>query len=100
MEQIYLRNDDIFPFGKRVTILTGVHGNETTPLWCGITLQDLIHKNMPQDWSSIKILQGCNMSGLRAQTRETVSPKMNDLNRGWATEKDPREEIKKAMYVK
>ena len=66
--------------GKRVLILTGVHGDEMTPIY---TISKMIKDNLfnIDNIKSLTILNGVNVSGIINSKREIVSNSSSDLNR-------------------
>ena len=72
---------------KNILILTGVHGNEITPVYCGYLLINeygFTHNK----FKKITILNALNTDGIKKNTREIPSDGTNDLNRMFKVEQD------------
>jgi predicted deacylase len=68
---------------KKVLIITGLHGNELTPLYAGKLLKDMLTEETVESLNlhSIKIIHGANPAGIVAGTREVANTATRDLNR-------------------
>lgn len=65
--------------GKKILIITGVHGNELTPIYCGFLLSKLDYSSY--DFKKITIISAINKNGIIKNTREIPSNSTSDLNR-------------------
>jgi len=66
--------------GKNVLILTGIHGDEITPIY---TIASMIKDNNfnLKYINKLTILNGVNISGIKKANREMIENKTKDLNR-------------------
>ena len=65
--------------GKNILIITGVHGNELTPIYCGYLLSKLDYSNY--DFKKITIINSINKNGIIKNTRDIPNSSTSDLNR-------------------
>ena len=81
--------------GKKILILTGIHGNEITPVHAGYLLS--IQKWDKTKFKTLTILNGVNKNGLRNNTREVPNSFTDDLNRMFSNDidKDLKETLEK-----
>ena len=66
-------------FGKKILIITGVHGNELTPIFCGYLLSKINCSNY--NFKKITILNAINKNGIVKNTRDIPNDTTSDLNR-------------------
>jgi succinylglutamate desuccinylase len=64
---------------NNILILTGVHGNEFTPLYCGYLLKSASFNK--ENFKKITILNAINENGIKNNSREIQYNSTNDLNR-------------------
>lgn len=65
--------------GKKILIISGVHGNELTPIYCTYLLSKC--KLDKSKFKKITIISSINKEGVSKNTREIPSNGTNDLNR-------------------
>lgn len=78
---------------KNVLVLTGVHGNEVTPVYVGYNLVNMWkgswgYKNDLSKFKKLTILNALNTDGIRKNSRDIPCDSTNDLNRMFKVEKD------------
>lgn len=72
---------------KNILILTGVHGNELTPIYIGYKLSDEDYFfDLKHTFKTLTILNAINVNGIRQNVREIPSDFTTDLNRMFKTE--------------
>ena len=68
--------------GKNILIISGVHGNEITPIFCTKLLQEYFEDyNSNYDVNNITIISAVNKNGIKNNTRDITKKQSNDLNR-------------------
>lgn len=67
--------------GKRILIIAGVHGEEITPVYCLSVFLKQYVELVKQDFKSMTVINGINMSGLKQGTRDIPNNSTSDLNR-------------------
>lgn len=68
--------------GKNILIISGVHGDEITPIFCTKLLQEhLVDYNSNYDVNNITIISAVNKIGIKNNTRDITKKQSNDLNR-------------------
>jgi len=72
--------------GKKILIISGVHGNELTPIFCTYLLSKCNLNDY--DFKKITIISGINLKGIQNNTREIPSIETNDFNRMFDVEED------------
>ena len=65
--------------GKNILIISGVHGNELTPIYCTYLLSKMDYSNY--DFKKITIISCINNNGVVQNTREVPNTSTSDLNR-------------------
>lgn len=74
-------HDEYSPDKPNVLILTGVHGNEITPIKCAQMILDTAPQW--QNFNKMTIIFGVNLPALRHCSREFVKQTSNDINRDY-----------------
>lgn len=70
------------PEGKRILIITGIHGNEITSIYTGMMAVTTIGYDLKNDFAIVTIINGVNESGIQSGTREVSEKSANgDMNR-------------------
>ena len=72
--------------GKNILILSGVHGDELTPVYTTYLLSKLDYNNY--NFKKITIISAINTEAIKNNTRETPIIKTSDLNRVFSNEED------------
>lgn len=75
---------------KKILILTGIHGNELTPIYCGKLLNEHNWINDNKNFKKLTILNTINKNGIQNNTREINIKEINnisDINRMFSNEK-------------
>jgi predicted deacylase len=67
--------------GKNILIISGVHGDEITPIFCTKLLQERLVKKTIVNVNSITIVSAVNKNGIKNNTRDITKKQSNDLNR-------------------
>lgn len=77
-------------YGKRVLIISGVHGNELTPLLTTQMLSTDIcnYKNILSFYAEIVIITGINELAIKSKTRGASLPNTDDMNRKSSDKED------------
>ena len=65
--------------GKNILIISGVHGNELTPIYCTYLLSKIDYSNY--DFKKITIISSINNNGIVKNTRDIPNVSTSDLNR-------------------
>lgn len=73
---------------KNILILTGIHGNEITPLYCGFLLKNYNWNFYKKNFNKITILNAINLNGIREYTRDIPDISTDDLNRKFTNEEN------------
>jgi succinylglutamate desuccinylase len=74
---------------KNILILTGVHGNELTPVYVGYLLNEYIlknDKNYDDNYHNLTLINAINIDGIRKNIRDVPLNNTDDLNRMFKTE--------------
>lgn len=67
------------PEGKRILVVSGVHGNELTPIYTSLLLSKI---NFEQyDFDKLTLISSVNYPGIVKNTREIPNTTTNDINR-------------------
>lgn len=75
--------------GKNILIISGVHGDEITPIFCTKLLQEhLVDCNNNYDVNNITIISAVNKNGIKNNTRDITKKQSNDLNRLFTLDDD------------
>jgi len=74
--------------GKNILILTGVHGDELTPIYCGLLLRNYGFSDMKKNFKKITILNAINIEGIKKNIREIPNINTDDLNRMFSNDYD------------
>lgn len=80
----------------RVLLITGVHGNELTPMLC---LKQFQLSHMLTSQHNIKYIYSTNKRGIMQHIREVPTIRNSDLNRDWLEEKDYRETLESMIAL-
>jgi len=81
--------------GKHILVISGVHGNEITPIYSTYLLGKNNSELLLDKFSNIKILNAVNYSGILKNTREIANSYTDDLNRKFSNNKE--EELEKIL---
>ena len=71
---------------NNILILTGIHGNELTPIHCGLLLKEFNWKKLKESFKEITILNAINLDGIKEGVREIPDTSTKDLNRMFSNE--------------
>lgn len=72
---------------KKILVLTGIHGNELTPVYCGKLLNEHNWINDSKNFKKLTILNAINKNGIQNNTREINYDSTSDINRMFSSEK-------------
>jgi predicted deacylase len=82
---------------KKILIISGVHGDELTPIYCTYLLSLIDYTKF--DFHTITILSAINYDGIVKNTRDIPNTKTSDLNRMFTTEVKISEETELTKYI-
>ena len=72
---------------KNILILTGIHGDELTPIYAGYLLSKYNWlESFANYFHTLTILNAVNINGIKKNTREIPSDSTTDLNRMFKNE--------------
>lgn len=71
--------------GKNILIISGVHGDEITPIYCTRLIQDYLNATK-FNVNTITILSAVNKKGIKNNSRDIIEKYSNDLNRSFSSE--------------
>jgi len=66
---------------KNILILTGVHGNELTPVYCSYLLNNYFKNVISPHFKKLTILNSINLDGIRENIRDIPNDSTSDINR-------------------
>lgn len=83
--------------GKNILIISGVHGNELTPIYCTYLLSKIDYSKY--NFKNITIISAINNNGIVANTREIPNTNTSDLNRMFNVENEINEKEELEGYI-